>query len=117
MAMSCLIVDDSEEFLASATRLLESQGVEIVGRASTGAEAQELVRNLGPDVVLVDIELGEEDGIELVGTLKAESTSTSFVLISSHDRDEIAELIADSGAVGFLGKHALGASAIAGLVR
>src|SRR5262249_25499632 len=57
-----LIVDDSEPFLASARRLLESQGVEIVATATSGAEALDLATALSPDLALVDIELGEEDG-------------------------------------------------------
>ena len=63
--MRCLIVDDSEEFLASACRLLGSQGMVVVGCASSGDSALKLVYELEPDVALVDVQLGDEDGIVL----------------------------------------------------
>jgi two-component system, NarL family, nitrate/nitrite response regulator NarL len=107
-----LIVDDSPEFLASSTRLLESQGVDVVGSATTSEEAERAVEKLLPDVVLVDIELGDEDGIELTRRLAAQVPSLRMVLISVHDRDELVELLADSAAAGFLPKRDLAAAAI-----
>jgi DNA-binding NarL/FixJ family response regulator len=116
VTLRCLIVDDSEEFVAAAARLLESQGMRVVGGASSGGEALQLLETLEPDVVLVDIELGEEDGIELTQQLTARAPSACVILISAHDQDELGELIADSPAVGFLPKHAVGASAIGELM-
>jgi two-component system, NarL family, nitrate/nitrite response regulator NarL len=110
--MSCLIVDDSEEFVASASRLLGSQGVDVVASAFSSAEALELIEALRPDVALVDVELGEEDGIELSHELAARAPSTRIVMISSYDDDTLADLIARSPAVGFLSKRELGAAAI-----
>jgi DNA-binding NarL/FixJ family response regulator len=115
--LRCLIVDDSEEFLASAGRLLESQGVEVVASATNGAEALDLAAALQPDLALVDIELAEEDGIALSNELADRAPSTRIVLISAYDRDELTDVISGSRAVGFLPKKALGASAIAGLLR
>ena len=117
MALRCLIVDDSEEFLDSASRLLSAQGLDVVGRASSGAEAVRLVQTLGPDVVLVDVQLGDEDGLELTRRLAADDRETRIILISTHPKDELTELIVDSPAVGFLPKTALGAEAIAELLR
>jgi two-component system, NarL family, nitrate/nitrite response regulator NarL len=117
MCMSCLIVDDSEEFAASASRLLGSQGIDVVASAFSGAEALELVAALRPDVALVDVELGEEDGILLTRELAARAPSTRIVLISSYDRDDLSDLIAHSPAVGFLSKSELGAAAIERLLR
>ena len=116
--MRCLIVDDNETFLGSASRLLESQGLEVVGRASSGDEALRLAQTLKPDVALVDVQLGEEDGLEVTRQLNAAARSTPVVLISTHSQeDELAELITDSRAVGFLPKTALSAAAIADLLR
>lgn len=114
--MTCVIVDDSEDFLASASRLLESQGMQVIGRASSAGEALGLAEELAPDVILVDIMLGEEDGIGVARQLADRAGSPSVVLISSHDWEEVAELISGSGAAGFIPKHELGASAIADLV-
>ncbi len=116
MALRCLIVDDSEAFLASASRLLSAQGVEVVGRASSGAEAVRLAQELEPDVALVDVQLGDEDGLEVARRLAATTPSACVVLISSHSKEELAELIAETPATGFLPKSALGADAIAKLL-
>jgi two-component system, NarL family, nitrate/nitrite response regulator NarL len=116
VALRCLIVDDNEQFLASVSRLLSSQGLEIVGRASSGAEAVRLADTLEPDVVLVDVQLGNEDGLEVTRRLAANDRATHVILISTHSADDLAELIADSPAVGFLPKADLGARAIAELL-
>jgi two-component system, NarL family, nitrate/nitrite response regulator NarL len=116
VSVRCLLVDDSEEFLSSAARLLESQGFEIVGGARTGAEAIDLMTELDPDVVLVDIELAEEDGIALTADLQSRSPSTCIVLISAYERDDLSDLISGSAALGFLPKNELGARAIADLI-
>ena len=117
MALRCLIVDDNEEFLDSASRLLSAQGLDVVGRASSGAEAVRLVQTLEPDVALVDVQLGDEDGLELTRRLTADARDTRIILISTHSENELTELIVDSPAVGFLPKAALSANAIAELLR
>ena len=110
--MRCLIVDDSDEFVASASRLLGSQGLDVVGSASSGDRALELAGSLAPDVALVDIELGEEDGIELSHALAEHAPETQVVLISSYDQADLGDLIARSPAAGFLPKTDLGADEI-----
>jgi CheY-like chemotaxis protein len=110
------LVDDNEDFLASASRLLESQGLEVVGTASSGEEAVELARRLKPDVVLVDVELGEEDGVELVKRLQTGRRGPKVILISAYSQDEIADLIAPSRSVRFLPKSSLSAARIAELL-
>jgi two-component system, NarL family, nitrate/nitrite response regulator NarL len=115
MILDCLIVDDSQKFLTSATRLLSVQGVRIVGRASSADEALRLAEALSPDVALVDVELGNEDGIALARRLTTGGSSTIVILISVRDHDELIEEIAGSGAAGFLRKDTLDAQAIADL--
>jgi two-component system, NarL family, nitrate/nitrite response regulator NarL len=115
VVLRCIIVDDSEAFLASASRFLSAQGLEVVGRASCGAEALRLAQKLEPDVVLVDVQLGDEDGLELTRRLSVPVHAPRVILISSYPQDELAELIADSPAVGFVAKSALNAHAIARL--
>lgn len=116
MALRCLLVDDNHRFLASATRLLVSQGLDVVGCAFSGAEALRLANELAPDVVLVDVQLGDEDGVDLTRRLTAVPGSPRVVLISSHPEEDIEELIAGSPAVGFLPKAVLGANAIVALL-
>jgi DNA-binding NarL/FixJ family response regulator len=114
--LRCLLVDDSEEFLASAARLLESQGLDVVGCATRRSEALELAASLEPDVALVDIELADEDGIVLARELAAQAPSTRIVLISAYDQEELSEVIAGSPAAGFLSKSDLGVDGIRRLV-
>jgi two-component system nitrate/nitrite response regulator NarL len=116
VVLRCLIVDDNEAFLASACRVLESQGVNVVGRAQTGRDALRLTELLRPDVVLVDVQLGEENGLDLARKLTEPPRSAPVVLISTHTEDELAELLADSPAIGFLRKKALSAAAISELL-
>jgi DNA-binding NarL/FixJ family response regulator len=116
VALRCLIVDDSEAFLASASRLLTAQGLDVVGRALCGEEALRLADQLQPDVALVDVQLGHENGLEVTRRLAATAPATRVVLISSHSKDELGELITDSPAIGFLPKQALAADAIAKLL-
>jgi DNA-binding NarL/FixJ family response regulator len=116
MALRCVIVDDSEEFLVSARLLLELQGLDVVGVATSRDEAFEVVEEQEPDVALVDVELGEEDGVALTGELAERLPGMHVVLISAHDRNDITELMSGSRAAGFLSKTDLGAAAIHELI-
>jgi DNA-binding NarL/FixJ family response regulator len=103
----CLIVDDNERFLAAARLLLEREGLPIVGVATTSAEALRLEEELRPDVALVDIHLGEENGFEL-----ARELNTTVILISTDPPSEHPEEIAASPAAGFIPKAQLSAAAV-----
>ena len=111
--LRCLIVDDNSLFLEGAADLLRREGLEVVGVASNGAEAIRLVTELQPDVTLVDIDLGDEDGFELTQRLNDISAASSkVILVSTHAEEDVAHLIAASPAVGFVSKTRLSAQAI-----
>jgi DNA-binding NarL/FixJ family response regulator len=114
----CLIVDDNASFLVAARVLLERQGLVVAGVASTGAEALRQADALRPDVVLVDISLGEESGLDLARRLVEHDLGrdAAVVLISTRAEDDVAELVAASPAAGFVPKSALSASAIRRIV-
>ena len=112
----CLIVDDSVVFVHAACRLLEHQGITVVGVASTGEEALRRFEELRPDVALVDVELGDENGFHVVEELVATGLPTPLILVSTHTADHFAEMIGESPAVGFISKFALTADSIADLV-
>lgn len=114
MALRCLIVDDSTGFLRAARALLEREGVTVVGVASTGSEAVQRADELRPDVLLLDIDLGEESGLDVARRLERESRfpPSHVILISTHAEEDFADLIAGSPAAGFLSKAELSASAI-----
>jgi DNA-binding NarL/FixJ family response regulator len=115
--LRCLIIDDSPEFLAAASRLLEQEGVAVVGVGSSGDEAVRLAGELRPDVTLIDIDLGGEDGIDVARRLAAVDgrPAGKLILISTHGEDEFADLIRGSTAIGFIAKSTLSADAIRAL--
>ena len=115
--MRCLIIDDSPDFLDAARRLLHQEGIAVAGIASSGDEAVRLARELRPDVTLIDINLGVEDGIDLARRLAASEGQPAgkLILISTHGEDEFADLIQDSPAIGFVAKSALSGDAIRAL--
>jgi DNA-binding NarL/FixJ family response regulator len=117
MAVQCLIVDDNRDFLEAARTLLEREGLTVAGMASTGAEALRKTEQLRPDLVLVDVSLGDESGIELARRLVAcPAHSATVILISTRSEAEFADLIAASPAAGFLSKSELSADAIRGFL-
>jgi CheY-like chemotaxis protein len=118
MALRCLLVDDSPAFLAAARGLLERQGITVAGVASTGAEALQRVAELRPDVVLVDIDLGGESGLDVAGRLHRDGGAAAppVILISTYPEEDYVDLIAASPAVGFLPKIELSAAAIRDLL-
>jgi DNA-binding NarL/FixJ family response regulator len=113
VALRLVIADDNERFLETARVTLERDGIEVVGTATTAAAAVELVERLGPDVVLVDISLGEDSGFELARRLAARNNrSLRVLLISTHDGEDFAELIKRSPAIGFMSKYDFSARGI-----
>ena len=114
MEFGVLIVDDCRSFADAARLLLERQGVRVVGAACTSAEALELVADLQPDVVLVDLMLGDESGLDLARLLarRGAGDAPAVILISACSRVDVEELMAASPASGFLPKSDLSADAI-----
>lgn len=110
--MRCLIVDDNAGFVAAARKVLEADGITVVASTSSSAEAMELVARLRPDVTLVDIDLGAENGIELVERLHQADALSAVVLVSAYSADDFLDSITDCGALGFIGKVELTAAAI-----
>jgi CheY-like chemotaxis protein len=109
-----LIVDDNDSFLEAARGLLEGEGLPVAGVASTPADAFRQVQALDPDIVLVDVFLGEESGLELARRLVDDGQTV--ILISTHPEEDLADLIAGSPAVGFLQKGELSADAVRRMV-
>jgi CheY-like chemotaxis protein len=113
MGFRCLIVDDNASFLEAATDLLRRQGVAVVGVASSGDEAVERVRELRPDVALVDIKLGAESGLAVARRLADLGLiDLKVILISTHAEADFAELIDGAPVAGFVPKLGLSAQAI-----
>jgi DNA-binding NarL/FixJ family response regulator len=118
VAVRCLIVDDNERFLEAARSSLGRDGIEVVGTATTTATALQQAKQLRPDVVLVDISLGDESGFELTRQLVDvfPDLASRVVLISTREEQDYSDLIAASPAVGFVPKSHLSARAVRELV-
>ena len=112
--LRCLVVDDSAHFVAAATEILERQGITVVGSASDVAGALRRIRQLRPDVVLVDIHLREESGFELAEKLRG--GESAVILTSTYDEHEFSDLVSASPALGFLPKFALSSNAVRNLL-
>jgi len=114
VSVRCLIVDDSPAFLETASRVLSEGGITVVDVAATAAEALARARETEPDVVLIDLMLGSDSGLELARQVAEEKYSgrTKVILISTHSAEDFADLIAATPAIGFLPKSRLSAGAI-----
>jgi CheY-like chemotaxis protein len=115
----CVIVDDNRDFLDAAARLLEHQGISVVAVATSSAEGLQCVENLRPDVTLVDIDLGEESGFDVVEQLHRNGSGAAVptILISTHAEEDFAELVAASPALAFIPKASLSGAAIRDALR
>jgi len=113
MTLRSLLVDDSPRFVAAARELLEREGIEVVGIASTIDEAVRLAGALRPDVCIVDIDLGDESGFDLARRLAEPGGQPQrVVLISAYPENDFSTMIAECPAVGFLPKPELSAGRI-----
>jgi DNA-binding NarL/FixJ family response regulator len=113
MSLRSILVDDNSRFLAAARELLEREGIEVVGIASTMDDAARLAEALRPDVCIVDIDLGDESGFDLARRLtEPGGQSSPVVLISAYPERDFSDMIADSPAIGFVPKPELSAARI-----
>src|SRR5437762_5181862 len=97
-----LIVDDHDLFRSGLRNLLEEEGVQIVGEASAGQEALEIVRELAPDVVVMDLNMPGMGGVEATRHIASHAPLTRVLMltISDQDNDVIDAILA--GACGYL---------------
>ena len=102
-----LICDDQELVRAGLDMMLAGDpGIEVVGQASDGLDAVELVRTLEPDVVLLDIRMPGMDGIEATRVIRSEGDRPRVVILTTFDLDEYVFGAFRAGASGFLLKDA-----------
>jgi DNA-binding NarL/FixJ family response regulator len=101
-----VIVDDHAVLRAGLEQLLAGQSdLEVVGTAAGGQEAIDLVRELRPDVVLMDLQMPGVDGVRATRTIVSEELADVLVLTSYSDAERIVGAL-DAGAMGYLLKDA-----------
>jgi DNA-binding NarL/FixJ family response regulator len=113
---SVLIVDDHAAFRAAAARMLEAAGFAVVGEAATGAEAIAAVAECSPELVLLDVQLPDRDGISVAEHLSVQPVPPCVVLISGRDPAVYGERLAHAPARGFIPKSRLSGARLAELV-
>ncbi len=111
-----LIVDDHPSFRASARAILEADGFEVIGEAEDGATALEKVRELTPDVLLIDVQLPDMDGFAVSAKLQLNGPGPVVVVVSSRDAADYGTLVEECGARGFIAKDELSGAALGGLI-
>ena len=100
--MRVLIVDDHPLFRDGLKNLLTSRGVEVVGTAQDGLDALEKARALRPDVILMDVQMPQMDGLAATRLIKAEIPDVTIVMLTMSGEDEQLFSAIKSGATGYL---------------
>jgi len=117
MGKTVLIVDDHPSFRASARRMLEAHGCEVVGEAGDGGAALLAAGQLQPEIVLLDVRLPDINGFEVARSLLEDTGPIPLVVLtSSHDYADLSEAIGTSGVRGFIPKGELTGTALAAMV-
>ena len=101
-ALRVLLVDDHDLFRTGLRNLLEEQGLAIVGEAGTGAEAVAYVRELTPDVVVMDLNMPSMGGVEATRHIAEVSPLTRVVMLTISDEDSDVTDAILAGACGYL---------------
>jgi DNA-binding NarL/FixJ family response regulator len=112
-----LVVDDHPSFRRCVRALLTSEGFDVVGEAEDGESALGLATELSPDLVLLDIQLPDISGFEVVSRLHETNPELEIVLVSSRDQDAYGSALGASGARGFITKGDLSGPALARLLE
>src|SRR3954451_11421399 len=116
MTRTVLIVDDHPSFRASARMLLEVEGYSVIGEAEDGLSALRAVEELRPDVVLLDVQLPDIDGIEVAARLPANGSAPAIVLTSTGDLADLGPVQDRCDVRGFIPKAELSGAALEALL-
>lgn len=105
--MRVIVVDDQTVVREGLVTSLETmQGVQVVGSASDGEEAVELVAAVSPEVVLMDLRMPRVDGVEATRRIRADHPETQVVVLTTYADDESIVGALRAGAIGYLTKDA-----------
>jgi len=99
-----LLVDDHDLFRTGLRNLLEEQGVQIVGEAANGKDAVRIVREVVPDVVVMDLNMPGMSGVEATREITSDAPLTRVVVLTISDQDQDVMDAIVAGACGYLVK-------------
>lgn len=100
-----LVADDLQEIRTLVRTNLEFDGrFDVVGEASNGLEAVDLIHELNPDVVILDLAMPEMDGLAAISKIRQTSPGTKILVLSAFADDHNSGLVRDLGANGFIAK-------------
>ena len=102
-----VIVDDQPTFRDAARLLLEARGYDVVAEARCAASALDAVERHQPEGVLLDVRLGEDDGLDVCAALTRTRPGLAVLLASDGDDEQYGELIERCGARGYIRKSRL----------
>ncbi|KOR29918.1 hypothetical protein TI03_01000 [Achromatium sp. WMS1] len=100
-----LIVDDSSMMRKLITRTLVTNGYQIVGEAKSGVEALGLYKKLNPDLVTMDITMGDMDGLTAANNILRHDPKARILFLSNREEEKIREQALQMGGLGLLNKH------------
>jgi DNA-binding NarL/FixJ family response regulator len=101
-AIRVLIVDDHPMVREGLRSILSGDGFEIVGEAATAADAVPEVERSFPDVVLLDIEMPDADGLTVVAEIKTRAPKSSVLVVTMHDETRLVRRAIEAGADGYV---------------
>jgi two-component system response regulator DevR len=107
-----MIVDDHPVVREGLRTILDAPDIDVVAEARTGAEACELVGQVQPDVILMDIQMPGMDGLEATAIIKKAAPSVSVVIMTSHESRDLLRRAIQVGAAGYILKEISGAVVI-----
>lgn len=110
----CVIVDDNDRFIELVAGLLQGDGFDVVGVACGNAQALRLIAEVSPDVALIDLHLGQDNGIEVIADIVNARLAEAMVtiLISTCAENDLRELFGLSSADAYLPKMDLSSGRI-----
>ncbi|WP_432192581.1 response regulator [Streptomyces sp. bgisy027] len=97
-----LIVDDQTLIRTGFRLILTARGIEVVGEAADGVEAVSMARELGPDVVLMDIRMPNMDGLDATRRILVQAPDCRVLMLTTFDLDRYVYTALSIGASGFL---------------
>lgn len=106
MENTVFIIDDHPLFSRGLAQLIETQkSLKVIGTAKDRSEALDIISKSSPDLAIVDLNLGQEDGLELIKDILSFKPQTKILVLSMHDERFYAERALNSGAKGYIMKE------------